>query len=133
MTIPVMAADRTVATRFGAIGVHGLALTFQGKPLSPPVNGNSGLKVFPGDVHPIGDVDAVVITDVGGAMCPAQFLVATVSQAGVRVSKEFGNCSEALDARAVGGKLVMAQPRKTGGIDSWVLDPATGAIMSRAK
>lgn len=130
LSLPAVAADPSVPTRFGPISIAGgNALTFRGKPLSPAVTGNSGLQVFPADVHPIGDVDAVVVTDVGGAMCPAQFLVFAVSKMGVTVSKRFGNCSEALDAKVVGGKLVMTQPGKTGGTDRWIWDAATGMVV----
>jgi len=133
LSLPALAADPAAPTRFGAVGVAGgNALTFSGKPLTPPVSGNSGLQVFPANVYAVADVDLVVVTDVGGSFCPSMFFVAAVSKAGVKVSKEFGNCSEALDAKVVGGKLVITQPaKKAGAVDSYVFDAASGVVTAK--
>jgi len=136
LALPARATDPSVPTRYGTIGVaNGIALTYQGKSLSPPVTGNSGLQVFPGSVYQLGDIDAVVVTDVGGSFCPSRFLVAAVSKKGIRVSKEFGNCSEAILTEVVGGKLIMTQSSKmkAGTLDRYVYDPALGVVMENGK
>ena len=82
-------------TRFGQFEIgaeHNLL--FAGRPLSPPVQGNSGLAIL--EVHQVGKTDLVLLMDTGGLACPFQFSVLTVQAAGVSVSPSFGTCAEAL-------------------------------------
>ena len=134
LTGAAQAQDHVVPTRFGAVGVvHCNSLTFRGKAFSPAIVRDNGLQVTPGDVHPIGDVDAVVVTDIGASACGPKFFVLTIGKTGVKVSDEFGNCSEVLETRVKKGKLQFSQlvRGQAGRMDHFVFDPATNAIEAK--
>jgi hypothetical protein len=133
--ISAIAGEIAVPTRFGSVGVSNNALTLQGSPIEPRIEGNSGLMITPADVYQAGDTDFVVVTDVGGTLCPAQFRVAAVTKTGVKVTKPFGNCSEAIEVKVSGGTLIMKQRSKTKpeGADTYVYDLTIGLMTENGK
>lgn len=129
------AADGAVSTRYGEIGVSGGALTFHGRPVRPPVEGNSGLVVMPSEIYRVGEADLVLVTDVGGSLCPARFRIVTATGTGVKVSSLFGNCGEAIDVQVEGGKLRMTQPPYggQGGGDVYLFDVTSGVVTENGR
>ena len=71
---------------------EGNLLLFKGKPVSPAIEGNNGLDIVAN--YEIGQSDVLLLQDTGGTACPALFRFITVSAAGVRVTPEFGTCSD---------------------------------------
>ena len=113
LSLPALAAESSVPTRYGPVGVaNGNDLTFQGKPLSPAIHGISGLAVSRDRIYPVGDVDLVIVTDTGPPPCPFRFRIATVGKSGTRVTKAFGNCGKDLTVKVVAGELNMTLPSR---------------------
>ena len=136
LSAPALAGNDSVSTRFGTVGVSANLLTFNGAPVSPHVAGNNSIDLNH-TVYQVGDVDAVLVGDIGGSMCPERFWVALVSKAGVRMSPEFGTCSEDVSVKAVGGKLNLIQPAfafrgmpapPAGKVETFVVDPVSGGV-----
>lgn len=129
------AVDGTVPTRYGVVGVSNGALTFRSQPVEPRIEGNTDLMVAQANVYRIGDVDVVLVTDVGGALCPSRFLVVAVTRAGAKVSPVFGNCGEAIDVKVEDGRLHMVQPPRGGerAEDVYVFDAASGVVTENGR
>ena len=88
-------------TRFGKLAVNqDNVLTFKGKPVSPKVEGNVSLTIL--DVQQIGKDDVALVRIAGGAACPALFHFVALNAQGVRVSPEFGTCSDYMRATVEG-------------------------------
>lgn len=94
MASAVSRYDKKVQTRYGVLSVNedNNTLQFKGKPLSPAVEGNNSLGIVAS--YELGKNDVYLLQDNGGSACPAMFRFATVTAAGVRVTPEFGTCSD---------------------------------------
>ena len=132
LSTPAWAADSFVETRFGMVGVSNNTLTFRGKAIEPKVAGNSGLSVATAKVCQIGEADLVLVTDIGGTLCPARFRVAMFTRESVTVSEPFGNCSEVIEGRLSGDSLILTQPslERSDVSDVYRLTPASGMAVS---
>ena len=86
--------DKKTKTRFGMVSVRedDKRLMFKGKPVLPAIEGNNGLSIVAN--YEMGPSDVLLLQDTGGTACPALFRFITVSAAGVRVTPEFGTCSD---------------------------------------
>lgn len=129
-TMSASAIDGAVSTRYGEVGVSGGVLTFRRWPVEPRIEGNTDLMVAQANVYRIGDVDLVLVTDVGGALCPSRFRVVAVTRAGAKVTPVFGNCGEAVEVKVEDGRLRMVQPPcgGKGAEDVYVFDAASGTV-----
>jgi hypothetical protein len=129
------AIDGTVSTRYGEVGVHNGALTFRGQPVEPRVEGNTDLMVTQANTYRIGDVDLVLVTDIGGALCPARFRAVAVTRAGATVTPVFGNCGEAIEVKVDDGRLRMVQPPRggEGAEDVYVFDVVSDHVTENGK
>ena len=94
MQTAVIDYDKKVKTRFGVVSVRedDKRLMFKGKPVLPAIEGNNGLSIVAN--YEMGPSDVLLLQDIGGTACPALFRFITVSAAGVRVTPEFGTCSD---------------------------------------
>ena len=94
----------TYDTRYGSFQTDDMNLLFfRGKPVRPRIEGNNFLTFqrkfeFPG-------YDLVLIQDVGGTACPAQFYVVKVSGRGAFGTKPFGTCSDIYKVNRAGSGL----------------------------
>lgn len=87
-----------IPTRFGKLEIKDNMLLFQGRPVSPEVNGNNSLNVK--GTYQLGDIsDVVLIQDNGGSGCPAQLYFITLSKAGSKVVGPFGSCIDAIHVK----------------------------------
>ncbi|RYH55850.1 MAG: hypothetical protein EON54_12490 [Alcaligenaceae bacterium] len=110
MSFPAMA---DMATRYGKLTVNdALALQLNGKVVAPIVEGNSGLQFL--SLYQIGDADVVVLQSVGGTACPIQLRLVTVRASGLRVSPEFGSCSELVTHTFDGEVVTFSMPKMQG-------------------
>ncbi len=127
------AAADPVATRFGVMDYDDNArlLTYQGKPVRN-AEPNNGFNLY--GPKAAGAYDLVMVENMGGSFCPAQYRVAVLSSAGLKLSPEFGTCSDLMDSHFDGQKLKMVQPdMKTGEPVLFVLDPATASVTRNGK
>lgn len=94
METVVFGYDKQAKTRFGLVSVRedDMRLLFKGKPVTPAIEGNSSLSIVAH--YEIGTSDVLLLQNTGGTACPALFHFITVSAAGVRVTPEFGTCSD---------------------------------------
>ena len=94
MASAVSRYDKKVQSRYGVLSVNegDNTLQFKGKPLSPAVQGNNSLSIVAS--YALGKNDVYLLQDNGGSGCPAMFRFASVTAAGVRVTPEFGTCSD---------------------------------------
>lgn len=94
MQTAVFGYDKKVKTRFGVVSVReeGKLLLFKGKPVSPAIEGNNSLNIVAH--YEMGQSDVLLLQDNGGTACPALFRFITVSASGVRMTPEFGTCSD---------------------------------------
>ena len=93
------AQELRVSTRFGHFTVaENRMLLFKGRPLDPPLKGNSGIDV--GEPMRIGETDVVLVTDIGGTACPYTYYFVTASKSGAKATARFGTCNEATDVHS---------------------------------
>lgn len=94
MASAVSRYDKKVKTRYGVLSVNedNNTLQFKSKPLSPAMEGNNSLSIVAS--YELGENDVYLLQDNGGSECPAMFRFVTVTAAGVRVTPEFGTCSD---------------------------------------
>lgn len=129
-------ADDVVKTRFGTLAVSANLLTLNNSVTIPRISGNNSLDIER-NIYQMGDIDAVLVGDNGGSMCPRLYWVALVSRTGVRMTSQFGTCSEDVSAKVAGGKLIIVQPTfaprgmpapASGKRETFVVDPASGSV-----
>lgn len=86
--------EKSVKTRFGVISVRpdDNLLLFKGKPIAPAIEGNNGLSIVAS--YEMGKQDVVLVQNDGGSACPALFRFLTITGSGIRVSPEFGTCTD---------------------------------------
>lgn len=86
--------ENAVKTRFGVISVRAEdnLLLFKGKPINPAIEGNNSLSIVAN--YEMGKQDVVLVQNNGGSACPALFQFLTITASGIRVSPEFGTCSD---------------------------------------
>ena len=96
MVSAISTYDKSIKTRYGVLSVRdeGQLLMFKGKPVMPAVEGNSGLGIVA--QYEQDKTDLVLIQNTGGTACPALFRFITVSAVGVRMTPEFGTCSDVI-------------------------------------
>lgn len=93
-------------TRFGVISIsEEKILLFNGKPLSPTIQGNNNLSLV--DRNEGGQSDVVLVQDTGGTACPAQYYFISISSAGAKSSKVFGTCSDLLKTAKKGEEILV--------------------------
>lgn len=94
METAVFGYEKKAKTRYGMVSVReeDNLLLFKGKPVSPAIEGNSGLSIVAD--YQVGQSDVLLLQDAGGSACPAMFRFITVNAAGLRASPEFGSCSD---------------------------------------
>jgi hypothetical protein len=94
MKTVVFGYDKQVKTRFGLVSVRedDNRLLFKGKPVVPAIEGNNSLDIVAH--YEMGQSDVLLLQDTGGTACPTLFHFITVNAAGVRVTPEFGTCSD---------------------------------------
>lgn len=111
-------SETKVKTRYGVLGVNAddNTLQFKGKPLSPAVEGNNSLRIVAS--YALGKNDVYLLQDNGGSACPALFRFATVSAAGVRVTPEFGTCSDIIYPTSDGTGVTVAMLGFLGSMES---------------
>ena len=94
METVVFGYEKKAKTRYGMVSVReeDNLLLFKGKPVTPAIEGNSGLSIVAD--YQVGQSDVLLLQDAGGSACPAMFRFITVNAAGLRASPEFGSCSD---------------------------------------
>ena len=94
METAVFGYEKKAKTRYGMVSVReeDNLLLFKGKPVTPAIEGNSGLSIVAD--YQVGQSDVLLLQDAGGSACPAMFRFITVNAAGLRASPEFGSCSD---------------------------------------
>lgn len=93
-----------LATRFGVLTVgENRMLLFEGHPLEPPVQGNSGLDV--GEPFHIGDSDVVLVTIIGGTACPYLYHFVTVNKNEAKATQSFGTCNQTTEVKRRGDSI----------------------------
>lgn len=94
MATVVHGYDSLLKTRHGTVSVRAQdnVLLFRGKPVVPAVEGNSGLSIVAS--YELGQAVVLLLQNTGGSACPALFRVLTVAAGGVRMTSEFGTCSD---------------------------------------
>jgi hypothetical protein len=94
MAAVVQGYDSSVKTRHGTVSVRAQdhVLLFRGKPVVPVIEGNSGMSIVAS--YEQGQAAVLLMQNTGGSACPAVFRVLTVAAGGVRMTPEFGTCSD---------------------------------------
>jgi hypothetical protein len=96
-------------TRFGSLTVNDQRmLLFKGRPLDPPVQGNSSLDL--GEPFRIGSTDVVLAADNGGTACPFLYYFITVSSSGAKATPSFGTCGELTNLKHTGNTISLTMP-----------------------
>ena len=93
--VPAVAGyDKAAKTRYGTVSVQeeDNILLFKGKPVKPTVTSDGSLSIVAS--YQAGKADLLLVQSTGGNACPAQFRVVKVEAGGLRVSPEFGTCSD---------------------------------------
>jgi hypothetical protein len=99
----------TITTRFGSLSINDQnILLFQGKSLTPTIQGNNSLSVL--GTYPLKNSDAVLIQDNGGTACPAQLYFVELSKKGVKATSVFGSCSDLVEAKQTGEIITVTMP-----------------------
>lgn len=90
---PSIEQQKTTKTRHGLVQIDSdNVLYFKGKPVIPAYQGNASLNIL--RQFSIKQQDVILLENTGGSACPAQFVFATVDTTGIRLTPEFGSCSE---------------------------------------
>jgi hypothetical protein len=87
----------------GRLEVKGRLLYFAGAPAKPRVEGSEALDLK--KLVSLKDRDLYLVSDTGGDACPAQFRIAEVSALGLRVTDEFGTCSDLIKTTVDGAMI----------------------------
>lgn len=108
-------ADELIS-RFGVLSTNlQQTLLLNGKPVNPKISGNNSLTflaIFRNLGGNLGqDSDVVLIQNNGGTACPALYHVATITSSGIKVTPEFGTCSDLIDYAKNKDTLTFALPR----------------------
>lgn len=114
--LAVQAYADDLVTRFGVLSTNARQmLFFNGKPVLPTIEGNNSLTfiaVFRSiDPDFKRDSDVVLIQNNGGTACPALYHVAIIMSSGIKVTPEFGTCSDLIDFAKNGKELTFGLPR----------------------
>lgn len=83
-----------VQTRYGRVSVdeETSSLHFEGMPVQPLVEANSGLSIV---MHyEIESADVLLVANSGGSWCPSLYRYVVVSPKGATATQEFGTCSD---------------------------------------
>ena len=90
----VFGYEKSLKTRYGVVSVReeDNFLLFRGKPVKPTIEGNSSLSIVAD--YEVGPIDVLLVQNTGGTACPALFHFVYVGPTGLRVSPEFGTCSD---------------------------------------
>lgn len=97
------------STRFGSLTVNDKRmLLFKGRPLDPPIEGNSSLDL--GEPFRIGSTDVVLVTDIGGTACPYLYYFVIVSRSGATATPSFGTCGELTNVKRTGNAISLTMP-----------------------
>lgn len=97
------------STRFGSLTVNDKRmLLFKGRPLDPPIEGNSSLDL--GEPFRIGSADVVLVTDNGGTACPFLYYFVTVNRSGAKATPSFGTCGELASLKRTGNAVSLTMP-----------------------
>ena len=101
--------EPSLETRYGTLSIKDdRQLLFQGKPTTPPLEGNSSLSFQ--KKFSVNDQDIVLIQDNGGSACPAVFSYAIVSPSGITLTKEFGTCTDLYKSEQRGNRITLTMP-----------------------
>jgi hypothetical protein len=104
------AMSDVLVSRFGVLEeIHG-RLWFNGTPVKPYIEGNLNFNLLVRNPD-LKNVDIVLIQGNGGTACPALYRIATISPSGVRMSSEFGTCSDLINFSMNGDEIVFGLPR----------------------
>ncbi len=96
-------------TRYGTFAADSdLVLYYGGKKIAPEIRGNSTLVVS--GVYRVGDSDISVIEIVGGTACPALFHFIETKNSSIRISPEFGTCSDLADVKVLESGVSISMP-----------------------
>lgn len=91
-------------TRFGIADTSGGNLVVNGTPSSPQIHGNNALWIE--KLTESGDADYLLLTDIGGAGCPALYSIAKVTASSTTPVAVFGNCSEPDGKKVIRGEKI---------------------------
>lgn len=106
---PASDDTKKTQTRFGDLSVSDdNVLLYQGKPLTPTVQGNNSLDIT--RTFQLSAGDATLVRDNGGTGCPAQFYLVVTSEAGARATKAFGTCSDTVKVAHDADSLSISMP-----------------------
>lgn len=104
---PAWAED--LQTRYGILTIDDSNLLFfQGRPVSPRVEGNSFLSFEKRFEFP--NYDLVLVQDTGGTACPAEYYVIKVSKLGATPSRSFGTCSDLIQVSRTAQGVTVSMP-----------------------
>lgn len=109
----------TITTRFGALQVDGASNEMQhrGRPFMPPIAGEGRLSALRTFQAP--DRDIVLVQDLAGTACPAQFTFVTLRREGVTRTPTFGSCSDSAQIRSgSNGTITVTMPGFAGPSES---------------
>lgn len=108
-----LAADaNTMVLRNGTLAVSGdmnaMRLSLNGK----KVRESDGFSMSIEKKFAIGETDAVLLTNnSGGNACPAQYFFALSTKEGIKLSPDFGTCSDIAKSTQVGNKVIVTMPK----------------------
>jgi hypothetical protein len=106
-------SSQSVTTQFGTLSVSDeKKLLFNGVPTNPVLEGNNDLSFL--DKKSLNGQSVILVQNTGGTACPATFTFVQLSAEGVRLSKEFGTCSELYQLEQIGSKLTLTLPGYAG-------------------
>jgi len=93
-------------TQFGSLEFSEKdALTFQGKPLDPPIQGGGGS--YLSEPYRMGAKDVVLVTKPGGTACPVKYYFVTVTKDGAKATRSIGTCNEATSTERKGNSITL--------------------------
>jgi|ERR1700728_52692 len=93
-------------TRFGTLTLDDQnELTFNARPLEPPIKVNSSMDL--GTPFHIGPADVVLVIDYGGTACPAQYYFVTISKLGAKGTASFGTCNDDRTVQRSGDSILV--------------------------
>lgn len=91
-------------TRFGLADGSENVLKINGHPTTPEVDGDGGM--FVEKISETADADYLLLTDVGGSVCPALYSIVKVAEHSVTPMAYFGNCNVDPKRTIVPGKSI---------------------------
>ena len=91
-------------TRFGTLTLDDRdELTFNGRPLEPPIRVNSGMDL--GTPFHMGEADVVLVIDYGGTACPVQYYFVKATKSEAKATPAFGTCDEETSVQRSGDSI----------------------------